>query len=108
MKTWPWMAALLLVGGFWMAGTSQGGEPAGPDKPKAADVKKDKDEPKKDDAKQDNDGEKGNPLVRFFTHTVGEPMRKGLFGGGKKIEKGLKSGARQIDEAFSGDKDEKK
>lgn len=42
-----------------------------------------------------------NPLVRFFTHTVGEPMRKGLHTGGDKMEKGLKSGANKINDAFT-------
>lgn len=77
-----------------------------PAKPAAKEAPK----PKADDDKytKKDGGEGGNPMVRFFTHTVGEPMRKGLFGGGKKMEKGLKSGADKIEDAFTTSDEERK
>lgn len=37
----------------------------------------------------EQDVDQGNPIVRFFTHTVGAPMRKGLHGAGDTMEQGL-------------------
>jgi hypothetical protein len=64
-------------------------------------VEKENKEAKKEGARQNN------PFTRFWIHTVGAPMARGMKDGMKKVHKGLKVGARKISNAFTGGSKEK-
>lgn len=68
-------------------------------------TKKPKVEKKKE--KKEGEARQGNPFTRFWIHTVGAPMARGMKDGMKKVHKGLKTGARKISNAFTGGSKEK-
>ena len=52
--------------------------------------------------KKEDEGRQGNPFTRFWIHTVGAPMARGMKDGMKTVHGGLRTGARKIHHAFQG------
>ncbi len=101
MKMKPRQFALLSVITCFLLGNALGF--AGDDDPNPA---KAKETPKAEKEKQETSCQ-SNPFTRFWIHTVGAPMARGLKDGTRKVHKGLKVGARKIKHTFNGGSKEK-
>ena len=57
----------------------------------------------KEEKKKDGDAvPQSNPFTRFWIHTVGGPMARGLKDGTRDVYKGMRHGTHRIKEAFMG------
>lgn len=69
---------------------------------KAEEEARKKKQAEKEAERKKREVKQGNFFTRFWIHTVGGPMARGLKDGTKDVYKGLRSGTHKVKEAFMG------
>lgn len=88
-----WMLGLLVAISLATAPSAYSKEDSKPQKEKKA---------KKEKKSEGGHGSQTNAFTRFWIHTVGAPMGRGMKDGMKKVYKNLRSGTHSIKESFMG------